>query len=383
MDSIFFTINDTAVTAENGQTVLEAALANGFYIPHLCFHPDLKPKLGANPVKVPHLSVDQRVNNYAEVECNISDKSAIREAERCHKCDTQCRLCLVEIEGLGITTSCNTPVQPNLIVKTDTPQIEDFRRACLDAILSNHFGDCLECFKNTECKLQEAANYMGGFDESYRLARQVAPKYEIDDTNPFYSYDPNKCILCGNCVYTCEEIQGVGAIEFAFREYESAKKKVIDSRCESCGECVSRCPVGALIPKRFEKPSREVPTVCTYCGVGCGVILGVRGDRVVSARGDRDSPVNKGSLCAKGRFGWEFINHPDRLRKPLVKRDGEFVEIEWSEALDLVADRLGRYKGDSFAAFSSARATNEDNYVFQKFTRAVMTTNNIDHCARL
>ena len=383
MDSVNFSINGVQVTAASDQTVLEAALTNGIYIPHLCFHPDLKPKYGEDSIKVPHLPVDQRVNNYAEVEFNISNKSAIREAERCHKCDTQCRLCLVEIEGLGITTSCNTPVQPNLVVKTDTPQIEDFRRACLSAIIGNHIGDCLECFKNTECKLQEAANYMGGFEESYRKARTVSPRYEIDDTNPFYTYDPNKCILCGNCVYTCEEIQGVSAIDFAFREYESADKKVIDSSCESCGECVSRCPVGALIPKRFEKPSREVSTVCTYCGVGCGILLGVRGDRVVSARANRESPVNKGNLCVKGRFGWEFVNHPDRLKKPLVKKDGEFVEVDWNEALDLVAEKLGKYKGDAFAAFSSARTLNEDNYIFQKFTRVVMGTNNIDHCARL
>lgn len=383
MDSISFAINGAVVTAEAGQTVLEAALANGIYIPNLCFHPDLKPRLGATPVEVHHLEVDRRVKNSAEIEYNISDKSAVGEAERCHKCETQCRLCLVEIEGLGIATSCNTPVRPNLVVRTDTPQIEEFRRACIDAILGNHVGDCLECFKNNDCKLQEAASYIGVLPGSSRSARQVAPRHEIDDTNPFYSYDPDKCILCGNCVYTCEEIQGVGAIDFAFREYEPARKKIQDSRCESCGECVSRCPVGALIPKRFKKPSREILTVCSYCGVGCGIILGARGDRVVSARADRDSPVNAGNLCVKGRFGWEFVNHPERLKKPLVKREGQFVEIEWSEALDLVAGRLGHYKGDSFAAFSSARALNEDNYVLQKFTRAVMGTNNIDHCARL
>jgi formate dehydrogenase major subunit len=383
MDSVNLTINGVKVTAPSDLTVLEAALAHGIYIPHLCFHPDLKPKKSDTPVTVPHVTVDQRVNNYAEVEFNVSDKSGIRESERCHKCDTQCRLCLVEIEGMGVTTSCNTPVQPGMVLKTDTPQIEDFRRICLKEILENHIGDCLECYKNTECKLQEAANYLGGFEKSYQIAREVAPRYDIDDSNPFFTYDPNKCILCGNCVYVCEELQGVGAIDFAFQEYESADKHVIDSRCESCGECVAHCPVGALVPKGFEKPSMEVSTVCTYCGVGCGILLGVRGDRVVSARGDRDSPVNKGSLCVKGRFGWEFINHPDRLTKPLVKKEGEFVEVEWDEALDLVAEKLSGYKEDAFAAFSSARASNEDNYVFQKFTRVVMGTNNIDHCARL
>lgn len=383
MDSIRFTINGTPVRAEEGQTILEAALASGIYIPHLCFHPDLKPKPGDPPVKVPHLPVEERVNNYREVEFLVSDKAAIREGERCHKCDTQCRLCLIEIEGLGITTSCNTPVAENLVVRTDTPTIEEFRRVCMQAILANHIGDCLQCYKNTECKLQEVANYLGGFEKAYQTARQVSPRYAIDDSNPFYTYDPNKCILCGNCVTTCEEIQGVNAIDFAFREYESSGRKIADSRCESCGECVSRCPVGALVPKGFGKPSREVSTVCTYCGVGCGILLGVRGNRVVSARANRESPVNKGNLCVKGRFGWEFVNHPDRLKKPLIKKDGVFVEAGWDEALDFVTAQFGKYKGDAFAAFSSARATNEDNYVFQKFTRAVMQTNNIDHCARL
>ncbi len=383
MDSVTFTINGTPITAEKGLTVLEAALAAGIYIPHLCFHPDLKPKESEDPVKIPHLSTEQRVNNYAEVEFNVSDKAGVREGERCHKCDTQCRICLVEIQGLGITTSCNTPVQADLAVTTDTPQIEEFRRTCMETILSSHVGDCLQCFKNTECKLQEAANYIGSFEETFKISRKASPRYEIDDSNPFYTYDPNKCVLCGNCVYTCEEIQGVGAIDFAFREYESADKKVADSRCESCGECVSRCPVGALVPKGFQKPSREVPTVCTFCGVGCGILLGAKGNRVVSARGDRDNPVNKGNLCVKGRFGWEFINHPDRLKMPLVKKNGEFVEVPWEEALDLVADKLGQYKGSTFASFSSARSTNEGNYVFQKFTRAVMETNNVDHCARL
>jgi formate dehydrogenase major subunit len=141
--------------------------------------------------------------------------------------------------------------------------------------------------------------------------------------------------------------------------------------------------VGALTPKNMQKPAREVKSVCPYCGCGCGIYLGVRGSKIVSVRGDTDSPVNKGNLCVKGRFGYEFVNHPDRLTSPLIRRNGEFVETTWEEALDFIAGKLADYKGDQFAFISSAKCTNEENYLFQKFTRAVMGTNNIDHCARL
>ena len=383
MSSITFSINGTQVTAQKGQTVLKTALANGIYIPHLCFHPDLTPTEDQAQVKIPHMPVDRRVNNYAEVEFNISDKAGVIESDRCHMCNSQCRLCLVEVEGEGLNTSCNMTVRQGAQIRTDTPKIEEFRRSCVESILSEHIGDCLECYKNNDCKLQEVANYMGDFEDAYKLARAVGKKYEIDDSNPVYSYDPNKCILCGICVKTCRDIQGVGAIDILANGSVATSKKIADSTCESCGECVSRCPVGALVPKGFQKPSKEVSTICSYCGVGCGILLGVRGNRLVSAKANRESPVNKGNLCVKGRFGWNFVNHPDRLTKPLVKKNGEFEEVKWDEALDLVAGKLGQYKGDAFAAFSSARATNEDNYVFQKFTRAVMETNNVDHCARL
>ena len=161
-----------------------------------------------------------------------------------------------------------------------------------------------------------------------------------------------------------------------------ADKPILDSSCVSCGECVVACPVGALVPKETLKPSREVKTVCPYCGVGCNLYLGVRGDQIVSVRGDHNNSVNMGNLCVKGRFGYQFINHPDRLKKPLIKQNNEFVEVEWNEALDYVAEKLSKYKGDNFAAISSARCPNEDNYMVQKFTRAVMGSNNVDNCAR-
>ena len=217
-----------------------------------------------------------------------------------------------------------------------------------------------------------------------RSTRNIA----IDASNPFFDRDPNKCVLCGICVRTCSELQRVGSIDFNFRGPKTAvgtfgNKPIVESRCESCGECVVRCPVGALKPKNFQQPDSEVKTVCTYCGVGCSLYLGVRDEKVVSTRGDNDGSVNKGSLCVKGRFGFNFVNHPDRLHMPLIRKNGQLLETSWEEALSLVAKKLSNYQGEEFATLSSAKCTNEENYLIQKFTRTVMGTNNIDHCARL
>jgi formate dehydrogenase major subunit len=177
----------------------------------------------------------------------------------------------------------------------------------------------------------------------------------------------------------------VGALSIAYRvgTVEGYGGSLLNTPCESCGLCISGCPVGALVAKNELPPAYEVKTICSYCGVGCGLYLGVLGNRVVSARGDTENPVNQGLLCVKGRFGYEFIHHPDRLTRPLIRKNGELVEATWDEALDLIATRLAQYQGDAFAMITSAKCTNEENYVIQKFTRAVMGTNNIDHCARL
>lgn len=345
MDKITFTINGLKIEANRGDTILKAALERGIYIPHLCYHPDLKPFGG-------------------------------------------CRLCMVEIEGRGLTISCKAPVEEGIKVITESPDINKVRRVAAELLIVNHYADCLQCVKNTECKLQTIAAYIGIEEERLQRLKRATRTLPIDDSNPFFIRDPNRCVLCGICVRTCEEIQGVSAIDFAFRGYETKvstlkDKSIVESKCESCGECVVRCPVGALTPKNMQKPAREVKSVCPYCGCGCGIYLGVRGSKIVSVRGDTDSPVNKGNLCVKGRFGYEFVNHPDRLTSPLIRRNGEFVETTWEEALDFIAGKLADYKGDQFAFISSAKCTNEENYLFQKFTRAVMGTNNIDHCARL
>jgi len=344
-DRITLTIDDQVIMADKGKTILQAALDNDIYIPHLCYHPDLK------PVGV-------------------------------------CRMCMVEIEGRGLATSCNTPVEEGIAVRTDTPEINRIRRIAAELVIVNHEGECLECENNTECKLQEVVNFIGIDKERVARLRKSERKLPIDTSNPFFDRDPNKCILCGICVRTCEELQGIGAVDFTFRGFDTtvapfARKPIAESVCLSCGECVVRCPVGALIPKEFAKPSREVKTVCAYCGCGCGLYLGVRGNTIVSARGEAGNPASGGALCVKGRFAHGFVNHPARLKKPLIRRNGKLEEATWDEALDLITEKFSRYKGDQFAAISSAKCTNEENYIVQKFARAVMGTNNIDHCARL
>jgi predicted molibdopterin-dependent oxidoreductase YjgC len=215
----------------------------------------------------------------------------------------------------------------------------------------------------------------------------------VDESNPFFVRDPAKCVLCGRCTRACAEVRNVGAIEIVGRGYESrieafAGLPLVESVCESCGECLARCPVGALSPKHESvPPTSEIKTTCPYCGCGCGLVLGLRGGRIVRVRGDRANPINRGSLCVKGRFGLDFVHAGDRLTTPLIRKNGNLEPAEWDEALDLVADRLSAIRTehgpDAIAGLSSAKCTNEENYLFQKLMRAAVGTNNVDHCARL
>jgi len=346
MESVKLTINGREIEGQSGKTVLKTAIENGIYIPHLCHHPDLKP-IGI------------------------------------------CRVCLVEING-NLVVSCRTPIEAGMTVITDSPKVDKVRRVAVELLVADHKSDCLVCGKNNDCKLQEISQYVGMNQrrlEEFK-ARVTQP---VDDTHPFISRDHNKCVLCGICVRTCDEVQGAGAIDFSNRGYDMkistfGDKSLKDSVCESCGECVERCPVGALMPKNWIKPSYEIKTVCGYCGCGCGIYLGVRDGVIVGARGDRSSPANQGNLCVKGRYGYQFINHPDRLTTPLIKRNGRFTEASWDEALNLVADKFReiqeKYGPEALGGLSSARATNEANYLFQKLLRS-LGTNSVDCCARL
>ena len=345
LENIRLTIDGQTVEVAKGTTVLEAAQAAGIYIPTLCYDPDLEPYGG-------------------------------------------CRLCVVEIENMrGMPTACTTPATEGMVVHTETSAVNDVRRTVVELLISDHPMDCLTCAKNQRCDLQKIAAYLGITERRYS---RIDKALQVDTSNPFFKLDRNYCILCGKCVRTCDEVSMVNAIEIVARGYPShvspfGDKPITQSNCISCGECLVRCPTGALVPTERHLPEEhEVKSVCPYCGVGCGIVLGTRSGSLVSLRGDRENPVNGGRLCVKGRFGIvDFVNHSSRLRTPLIKKNGEFVESSWEEALDLVASKLAKYRGNQFAAIASAKCPNEDNYVFQKFTRTVMGTNNIDHCARL
>ena len=348
MQDINLTIDGVQVTVPGGTTVLEAAESAGIYIPTLCCDPDLEP-YGA------------------------------------------CRMCIVEIDGMkGLPTACTTRASDGMEVRTDTEQVNRVRRTICQMLIADHPSDCLSCSSNQRCELQKVAAYLGVGEQ--RMERLERPPI-LDDSNPFFTRDLSKCILCGRCVRACHEIRGVGAIEIAGRGYESriatfGDAPISESVCESCGECIERCPTGALsVKKEILPPTRWVKTTCPYCGCGCGLELGVRAGRIVRVRGEQEHVVNKGSVCVKGRFGLDFVNAPDRLTTPLIRRDGELQEASWDEALDLLAGKLIEIKEkhgpDALAGLSSAKCTNEENYLFQKFMRAVIGTNNVDHCARL
>lgn len=356
--SIKVLINNKEYEAEQGNTIIEVAQKYGIEIPSLCWYPELEP-YGA------------------------------------------CRLCIVEVKGeKRPVASCSYPITKEIEILTDTPEIIRMRKNILSLLLSNHPYDCMTCEKSGNCLLEKYA-YQYGVKKPYFSGGKSS--FSKKDGEPFIVRDYEKCILCGKCVRVCEEIIGAEAIGFAYRGFDTQivsgfDEPLKDGGCVFCGNCVEVCPVGALREVQSENSGRiwefiTTSTVCAYCGVGCGLKVSVKNGRIVRINGDIQSPVNKGFICIKGKFGFEYVNHPDRLKKPLVRMSGSkgesavFNEIGWDTAIGLVAKRLReikeKYGAHSIAGLASAKCTNEENYLFQKFFRQIIGTNNIDHCARL
>ena len=362
---IDITLNGSLISGHERMTILELAQKNGIYIPTLCHDPHLKPA-GA------------------------------------------CRVCLVEDEKSGnLLASCVTPITSGMVINTNSEKALEARRMVVKLLLAGHPDSCIVCDKGNQCQLRKIASDLGiGHIEFDRVRRY----YQIETANPFIERDLSKCIMCGKCVRGCQEIEEIGAIDYAYRGFSIKPATALDlpleqSICEFCGLCVSLCPVGALTDKlsRHNGRAREsISTICTYCGVGCSIYLNVRDQKVVSVSPVEEGSVNGISLCVKGRYGYDFINSPERLTKPLIriapKESSEFNsslitnhlslfrEASWEDALRLVASKLNevkeKYGTNALAGIGSYRCTNEDNYLLQKFFRAALGSDNIDNGVR-
>lgn len=347
--AVNLTIDGKTIEAEEGITLLEAARREGLSIPTLCH--------------------DQRLSPYGA-----------------------CRICMVESkQDNRLLAACSTPVEEGMDILTSSAAVRKARRKQLSLILLNHTMVCPSCEKEGQCDLQDLVYEYGVDDSAYPWDKA---HYPIDALSPLIKRDPNKCILCGKCVRICGEYQQVGMLNVAGSgvdtSIEYTRGNTFD--CEFCGQCVAICPTGALTVKTFDYVTNwweldEVETICPYCGCGCSVTLGVKDGTIRAVGAEAGRGINQGDLCVKGRFGFGFVNHPDRLTRPLVRKGEKLVEASWEEALELVSSKLREIKekhgSDSIAGLSSAKVTNEENYLFQKFMRAAVGTNNVDHCARL
>lgn len=346
-------IKDREIEVKKGQSVLQAARESNIYIPTLCYHHRTGPA-------------------------------------------GKCRACVVEVEGMrGLQTACTLEVRDGMKVVTDSEKVREAQKLVVNLLLSTGKHDCLSCEQNGHCELQDAAYYLGIETPAFRLG-DVEPR--IDESSEFIYRDHSKCIQCGRCIAGCNNTVVNEVLSFGYRGHETTVICDNDlpmggSSCVQCGECVQLCPTGAIIEKLVRGQGRpwemqKVHTTCPYCGVGCQIELHVKDNQIVKVTGvEQHSDPRLGSLCVKGRFGYHFVTDADRLKTPLIRENGAFREASWDEALDRVAEEFGRIKQadgpDAIGVFSSARITNEENYLVQKFARAAIGTNNVDHCARL
>ena len=337
------TVDGSSVAVEDGSSVLDAVNVSGIPLPQLCKDPDMKP-IGA------------------------------------------CRTCLVNIEGVrGYPASCSTPCADGMSISTRGSELDDIRQTVIG--LTTGMVSNFELGSNTHKELSTVASTFGTVENDFQPRKREL----VDSSNPVFDIAMDSCILCGRCARACQQgHQFIGAIDVVGTATDARiatfmDKPLIDSVCTTCGQCLSVCPTGAISTKESpENITEYVKTTCPYCGVGCGIVAGVGEDGIIQEMlDDPDNLSSLGMLCVKGRFGYTFVHHEDRITSPLIRKDGVLVETTWEEALDLVAKKLVEYQGDPFGTLCSAKATNEDGYVQQKFARLVMKSNHIDHCTRL
>ena len=381
-NQISIVIDGKRVQTRSGAVVLEAAIEAGIYVPYLCYHPGMKPFAACRLCLV-----QEEVEVEVEQEGETVRQRQLRPA----------------------TASCTLPVREGMVVRTATDNVRELERGVMEMLISEHPHGCLTCHrvdlcgpqdicqrhvsvndrcvtcpKNERCELKESVRFLG-MDLNSPLSYKTRG-LELEVADPFYDLDYNLCIVCGRCVRVCDEVRGDSAITFVERAGRSLVgtsrgTSLLQSGCEFCGACIDVCPVGALVERehKWDKAVRVERTVCSQCPVGCQLNLEVnKREKVIRAVPEIQAPANHGQACFRGKFGLEYVNHKDRLRRPLIRRDGELQEVTWDEALGYIAERLRGYKGEQFAAFASARSTNEAAYLLQKFTRTVMETNSVD-----
>ena len=353
--TVTVTIDGHAVTVPEGTSIMRASVEAGIKIPKLC--------------------ATDMLNSFGS-----------------------CRMCLVEIEGRpGTPASCTTPVMPGMKVHTVSDKLRRLRRGVMELYISDHPLDCLTCSANGNCELQDTAGEVGLREVRYGYDGENHLDAKVDGSNPYFQFDPSKCIVCSRCVRACEEVQGTFALTVQGRGFASKVAAGMDepfltSECVSCGACVQACPTATLMEKsvvEMGQPEHSVVTTCAYCGVGCSFKAEMRGDQVVRMVPWKDGKANHGHSCVKGRFAWGYANHPDRILNPMVraKTTDPWREVSWDEAISHVASEFKRIQAQhgkgAVGVITSSRCTDEETYLVQKLARAAFGNNNTDTCARV
>jgi len=354
-EMITLTIDGVQVTVPAGTSLMRAAAENSINIPKLCATDSLEP-FGS------------------------------------------CRLCLVEIEGRrGYPASCTTPAEAGMVVRTQSPKLQEVRKGVMELYISDHPLDCLTCPANGNCELQDMAGVTGLREVRYGYEGENHLKLKKDESNPYFTFDSSKCIVCNRCVRACEETQGTFALTISGRGFDSRvsagqSEPFMQSECVSCGACVEACPTATLTEKSviwLGQAEHSITTTCAYCGVGCSLKAEMKGNQVVRMVPAKDGKANEGHACVKGRFAWGYATHKDRILKPMIrsKITDPWKEVSWDEALDYAASEFKRIQAkhgvDSVGGIVSSRCTNEEGYLVQKLVRAAFGNNNVDTCARV